>query len=139
MISVELKIYNSSVGASHSKISYAISLSCRPISSVSSHTKSPIWDHGGPPSSLKMARDAPKNATFSLVAVIRRLKPYPYSESELRVLRVVVDNTLREDGDELGGGFVLGQRDVGAIKLEKVDQFLLLEAGERIVIVDHHF
>ena len=56
--------------SSHSKILYAISLSCRPISSVSRHTISPIWDQWGPPPGPKTARDAPKNATFSLVALI---------------------------------------------------------------------
>ena len=34
----------SSMGQSHSDTSYAISLSCQPISSVSRHTISPIWD-----------------------------------------------------------------------------------------------
>jgi len=61
---------SSSMGPSHSKISYAISLSCQPISSESTHTISPIWDPRGPPPSPKTARNAPKNDMFSLVAII---------------------------------------------------------------------
>ena len=53
----------------------------------------------------------------------------------MRVLRVIVDNTLREDGDEFGGLFVLRQRDVGAVELEEVDDVLGRKSRARVVVV----
>ena len=52
----------SSMEPSHSKISYAMSLSCQPTLVVSRHTISPICDQGGPPHSPKTGRNAPRNA-----------------------------------------------------------------------------
>ena len=43
------------------------SLSCQPISSVSRHAITPIWDHGGTPPNPNTAVDAPKNGRRTYV------------------------------------------------------------------------
>ena len=60
-------VHFSSMGLSHSKILYGMSLSCQPTLSVSRHSISPICDHGGPRQSPKTSRDTPQIAAFSFV------------------------------------------------------------------------
>ena len=57
----------SSMEPSHSKISYAMPLSCQPTLSVSSQTITPIWDQGGPPHSPKTGRNATQTTAFFFV------------------------------------------------------------------------
>ena len=57
----------SSVQSYHSKKYYAITMSSRPISTMSRHTISPICDHGGPPHSPKTAKNTPQTNRFSFL------------------------------------------------------------------------
>ena len=60
----------SSMGSPHSKISYATSLSCQPIYSLSRHAISPLWDPSGPPTSPQNGqRQALKHHVFLTVLV----------------------------------------------------------------------